>query len=165
MATITRVKMRSVSVLAVLAAVLLVVHADFYVNLFYEPTEKYLSAINFGGTGGVSYLQAAKSNPDGFTKFNFVTTGLSDGQVAIQPFFAPSKYFCRDYSDNLIREVEGDITSNCIYRYRVSLDSDDMCKYSITLRADNGRFLVVDGTSIVAEGRRPVHYDVLEPTD
>ena len=88
---------------AVLAAVLLVVHADFYVNLYYEPTQKYLSVINYGGVGGISYLKEAKSSPDYFTKFKFVTSGLPDGQVAIQN--NPGTYYlCRD-SRNFIRLI------------------------------------------------------------
>ena len=83
--------MKVVAALAVLAAVLLVVHADFYVDLFYEPKQKYLSSVSYGGVW--SYLRVVKSSTDGFTSLKFVKTGLglSDGQIAIQPSFGANK--------------------------------------------------------------------------
>ena len=113
--TTATVKMKLFPVLAVLAAVLLVVHADFYVNLYYEPTEKYLSAINYGGVGGTSFLKAAKSSPDYFCRIKLVTTGLPEGKVAL--LNSPeTKYFCRIQGSQLNDYiVEDDYGTNCVY--------------------------------------------------
>ena len=155
--------MKLVAVLVVFAAFLLVVHADFYINLFYEPTQKYLSNINYVSSG--NYMKAAKSSPDSFCRFKFVTSGLPDGKAAIQNN-AGTNYFCRDSQGSNIRPLEADIEDNCIYDYEVLLDSDDIYSYRIALKADNGLYWNLggsDGKFIRAKGTSPVYFDVLEP--
>ena len=160
MATTVIVKMKLFPVLAVLAAALLAVHADFYINLFYEPTQKYLSAINYGGPGGQVYLKAAKSSPDYFTKVKFVTSELPCRRAAIQNH-PGTYYFCRDpNSNNYIKELERDIENNTI------LLGSDIHNYSIALKANNGKNWDLggsDGKFIRATGRSPVYFDVLQP--
>ena len=162
--TTATVKMKLFPVLAVLAAVLLVVHADFYVNLYYEPTEKYLSAINYGGVGGTSFLKAAKNEPDYFTRIKLVTTDLPNGKVAL--LNSPgTKYFCRfaihgTQFYNYI--IEDNYNPNCVYEYKILIGSN---RFRISLKANNGKFLALggyDGTFITATGNLPVYYDVIK---
>ena len=137
-----RIKMKLVAVLAVLAAVLLIVNADFYINLYDQNLKKYLSAMNFIADG--NYMVAAKSNPDQFCKFKLVILGR---KVAIQND-AGTNYFCHVQSGNssidvYIRPVESTIKDSCKFNYRLKLDPDNICGARIALKADNGLYWTV----------------------
>lgn len=159
--------MKLVAVLAVLAAVLLVARADFYAYLYYEPTRKYVNIISYRAVGGFNfYLKAALDSTT--TQLHFVTSGLSDGQVAIKNKNG-DKYYCPDSKSN-IRPVEMDnAADNCIYDYKVVFKSDsanDICSYSIALKANNGLYWTLGGFDskfIRATSQSPDYFDVLKP--
>ena len=155
--------MKLFPVLAVLAATLLIVHADFYVNLFYRPTEEYLGAVP---EGGEVYLKASRVFPSPFIRLRFVTSVVPKFRAAIENRQG-THYFCRDPSNNDIKEIYpvSEPPPNCIYHYRVLLDSDNPHNYSISMRADNDKFWDLggsDGKFIRATGERPVYFEVRE---
>ena len=115
-------------------------------------------------------MKASKDKLDYFTKLKFVTSGLPPGRAAIENH--PGTYYFCHYpnSENNIKELEPvtepPIELNCIYRYRVLLDSDNMKNYSISMRANNHRFWDLggsDGEFIRATGKKPVYFEVREP--
>ena len=114
-------------------------------------------------------MKASIDELDPSTRLRFVTSQLPKFRAAIENPQG-TFYFCRDPSDNNIREIqpvtEAPIEPNCIYRYRVLLDSDDPCHYSISMKADNDKFWDVggpDGEFIRATGEKPVYFEVREP--
>ena len=147
--------MKLLAVLAVLAAVLFVVHADCYMALFYEPSQLYLSKISSSGTG---YLKASKSDLEtcGSCTFKFVTSGLDDGKVAFQNS-AETMYFCQ--KNTYITLSELDIEDKCIYDYEFAFDFD-MCSHRVALKAGNGKYLTVSNKYIRATSDSPVYFDV-----
>ena len=142
-----------------LCAGLVAVHADFYMNLFYPETKKYLSVILILGSGfeNEHFIKASKDSPDGFCKFNFVTTNLSEGKVSFQ--LANGNYF------NLTRNnyiQPGGNVSNASSEFDFIYESDPGRKHGarIALKGYNGLYWTVVEKYVKAESTKPVFFDI-----
>ena len=97
----------------------------------------------------------------------FVTSRLPKGRAAIENHQGTFYFCCDPTSDNDIKELEpvtdseAPIEPNCIYRYKVLIDSDNPHNYSISMKADNHKFWDLggsDGEFIRATGTIPVYF-------
>ena len=142
-----------------LCAGLVAVHADFYMNLFYPETKKYLSVILMLGSGfeNEHFIKASKDSPDGFCKFNFVTTNLSEGKVSFQ--LTNGNYFNLT-SNNYIQP--GGTVSNASSEFDFIYESDPGRKRGarIALKGYNGLYWTVVEKYVKAESTKPVFFDI-----
>ena len=167
------VKMKLVVVLAVLATVLLVVHADFYIYLFDNTTQRYLSGIDYVDVG--RYMVAAKKSPDGYCLFKLGALGQKDEKVSIQSN-ARTEYFCHAQQgnssvdgSNYIRLDKPSIDDTCKFEYKLKLDSNNICGTRIALKADNDRYLMVspqNGINYIKPlATSPVYFNMINPNE
>lgn len=164
--------MKLVVVCAVLTTTLLVVHADFYIHLYDNATEKYLSNIEYGP--GDHYMVASKKTPDQFCRFKLVSLGKNDAKVAIQDN-AGNDYFCHIQkgnnsvdSNNFIKpDNKPSIDDTCKFEYKLKLDPDNICGTRIALKADNDRYWMVSSENnfIKPLATTPVYFSMIKPTE
>lgn len=142
-----------------LCAGLVAVHADFYMNLFYPETKKYLSVISMLGSGfeNEHFIKASKDSPDGFCKFNFVTTNLSEGKVSFQ--LTNGNYFNLTRSNYI---QPGGTVSNASSEFDFIYESDPGRKHGarIALKGYNGLYWTVVEKYVKAESTKPVFFDI-----
>lgn len=152
--------MKPLPVLAVLlCAGLVAVQADFYMNLFYRETKKYLSVILMLDSDfeDEHFIKASKDSPDQFCTFNFVTANLSYGKVSFQ--LTNGNYF------NLTRDSfiqpEGTV-SNASSEFEFIYESDPGGKRGarIALRGYNGLYWTVVDKYVKAVSDKPVYFDI-----
>ena len=162
--------MKLVVVLAVFAAALLVVHADFYIHLFDNTTQRYLSNIEYGL--GVHYMVASKKSPDQFCRFRLVDLRQAGEKVAIQDN-AGTDYFCHVQQgnssvdeNNFIRpDKHPTIDNTCKFEYKLKLDPNNICGKQIALKADNDRYWTVSHENgfIKPLSTSPVYFQMISP--
>lgn len=144
--------------LAVLLCIgLIAVQADFYTNLFYPETKKYLSVILMFDSGfdNEHFIKASKDSPDQFCKFNFVTTNLTEGKVSFQ--LSNGNYFNLTRS-NFIQP--GGNTCNASSEFDFIFESDPGRKRGarIALKGYNGLYWTVVDKYVKAESTKPVFF-------
>ena len=134
--------------------------ADFYVNLFYPETKKYLSVILMMGSSfdNEHFIRAAKDSPDNFCKFNFVTTNLSYGKVSFQ--LTNGNYF------NLTRSnfIQPGGTASSEFDFVYESDPGRKRGARIALKGYNGLYWTVVDKYVKAESAKPVYFDIY-PTE
>lgn len=154
--------MKLLPVLAVLlCAGLVAVQADFYMNLFYRETKKYLSVILMldSDFDNEHFIKASKDSPDQFCMFNFVTTNLSYGKVSFQ--LTNGNYF--NLTRNNFIQPRGTI-SNASSEFDFIYESDSDSKHGarIALRGYNGLYWIVveKYVKVPVVSDKPVYFDI-----
>lgn len=94
--------MAFIKALILLFTSMLLVNADFHLNLYDREIKKYLSNIEVGFQS--HYIEATKDKPDQFCRFNFVTSKLPEGKVLFQT--NDGNHFNLS-ADNYIRPTDG----------------------------------------------------------
>ena len=167
------VKMKPVATLAVLAAVLLIVHANFYIDLFDPTTKKYLSSIDYVSDG--RYMVAAKNNPDIYSRFKLMVSGLHNNKITLHHDYL-NDYFCHIQRGNSSVDASMQhhqtsqsytIDDSLKFEYKLKLNPDNICGARIALKADNGRYWMVspqDGINYVKPlATSPVYFNMSTP--
>lgn len=153
-------KLLPVLVLAVLLCTgLVAVQADFYMNLFYPETKKYLSVILMFGSDfdNEHFIKASKDSPDHFCRFNFVTTNLTNGKASFQ--LSNGNYF--NLTKNNYIQPGGNIC-NASSEFDFIFESDSGRKRGarIALKGYNGLYWTVVEKYVKAESTKPVYFDI-----
>ena len=162
--------MKQVVVLAVFAPALFVVHADFYIYLFDNTTQRHLNNIDYGT--GVRHMEASKRSPVQFCRFKLVALGQKDERVAVQNN-AGTDYFCHVQQgnssvdeNNFIRpDKHPTIDDTCKLKYKLKLDPNNICGTQIALKADNDCYWMVshENSYIKPLSPSPAYFQMISP--
>ena len=152
--------MKLLSVCAVLLCTgLVVVQADFHLNLFYRTTEKYLSNILLftGGFDDNHFIEATKDKPDQFCRFNFVTSYLPEGRVLFQT--NDGNYF-NLAANNFIQPSMKSINTTSEFNFIFESDPGRKRGARIALKASNGMYWTVVDRYVKAQSTKPVYFEI-----
>ena len=152
--------MKLLPVLAVLLCTgLVAVQADFHLNLFYPETKKYLSNILIlaGGFDDYHFIEATKDSPDGFCRFNFVTTNLPEGKVFFQT--NDGNYF-NLAANNYIQPNVKSINTTSEFNFIFESDPRRKRGARIALKASNGMYWTVAERYVKAQSTTPVYFSI-----
>ena len=152
--------MKLLPVLAVLlCASLVAVQADFHLNLFYPITKKYLSNILVfaGGFDDYHFIEATKSSPDQFCRFNFVTSQLPEGRALFQT--NDGNYF-NLAANNFIQPSMKSINTTSEFKFIYESDRGGKRGARIALKASNDMYWTVVDKYVKAQSSTPVYFDI-----
>ena len=100
----------------------------------------FLSAINYGGTGGENYIQSIKSQQDGFCRF--AVSILENGKVALRDFGGGGRYLQLNPGSgvNSIRPTSDVIDDSAQFEVEVGGPGPWKGAHYVYLKANNGKY-------------------------
>ena len=101
---------------------------------------KFLSAINYGGRGGQNYIQAVKTQQDGFCRF--AASNLNNGKIALRGFNGKGRYLQLNpgQDHNNIRPTTDVIDESAQFEVEVDPNGPWLGAHYVYLKAKNGKY-------------------------